>query len=96
MNSQIKSSSRRNLLRRTGTLLAASLAAPIPSVAEDAGAEELDRLAKHVLEGPPVQMNEAQLQHLKREIASLRKTLARLRAIKLRNDDGPATVFRAR
>ena len=95
MNLKKKGSSRRSLLRLSGTLFAASSAAPLLSAAGDQKANPAELPARHVLEGSPIHMDEGQLQALKREMASVRKTVARLREVKLRNGDEPATIFRA-
>jgi len=87
-------STRRSLLRRSGTLVAASLAAPLLSVAGEGKENDAESMAKFALEGSTVQMDERQLQSLKREMASVGKTLARLRKIKLRNGEEPVSTFR--
>lgn len=91
----MRRSSRRSLLRLSGTLFAASSAAPLLSVAGEEKHNQAELPAGDVLDGSPIHMDEGQFQALKREMASVRKTVARLREVKLRNGDEPATVFRA-
>ena len=95
MKSGLKVSTRRNLLRRSGTLVAASLSAPLLSASGRVTDDAAKLPAKYVLEGSPVRMGSQQLRALETEMASIRKTVARLREIRLRNGDEPATSFRA-
>ena len=95
MKSKRNLSTRRSLLRCSGTLIAASLAAPLLSVAGEGNGNDADSMVKFALEGSTVQMDERQLQSLKREMASVGKTVSRLRKIRLRNGDEPVSTFRA-
>jgi cob(I)alamin adenosyltransferase len=89
-------SSRQNVLRHTGTLLAAALAAPVASATQAAEADNLDLLARQALEGSPIRLTDGQLQDLKREIESMHKSLAKVRAFKVPGNTEPAAIFRAR
>ena len=95
MKSDSDLSTRRNLLRRSGTLVAATLSMPLLSASGKVTDDEVNLPVKSVLDGSPIRMDDQQLRALETELSSVHKRVARLREIRLRNGDEPATSFRA-